>query len=373
MLRIQENRLPLPDTLIESLSATEQNPRYHAEGNVYNHTLLVLEQFFQHHQRFNLSEEEKEILYWVAILHDIGKPSVTKWQKGRWTSHGHEKAGVPLAREILLSESEVSPEDRRQILDLIRWHNAPLRWVIRQQTGAALQNMATQVNLRLLGIFAYFDIMGRICERKSEIIDGIEALNDIHIPKVESEIGSYAALQKVYLNASLQKKNALWSAQKQNDPRLLQKLLQSEDDCSMQRTHLQCVMGLGAGGAAQSEYLQQYYPSHLYYRLDELFTEGENKQQRRNKMREVKRFLSVYLRGRRNVVLDCQGLNEKDRREIGEFVRQNNSQLHYVFFERSLKALTQKASDEEEVQKITQAYQQLILPHPWEAHTLEIC
>ncbi|MFK7925336.1 MAG: HD domain-containing protein, partial [Bacteroidia bacterium] len=221
MLRIRENHLPLSDTLIESLIATEQNPRYHAEGNVYNHTLLVLEQYKQHRERFNLTQEESDILYWVCILHDIGKPKVTQWTNGRWSAKGHEKAGVPMAREILLKQPEVTAAQRHQILDLIRWHNAPLRWIVNNKPIDVYRKMATRVNLRLLGIFAYFDILGRICEQKTEILDGVEAFLEIYIPQIEQELGTYEQLQSQYKQAGLQKKNAIWSALKQSDSRLL--------------------------------------------------------------------------------------------------------------------------------------------------------
>ena len=76
MLLTKELTLPLSDAHIKQLKATEQNPKYHAEGNVYNHTLLVLEQFYQYAESYPLSEEEKIILYWAAVLHDIGKTKV---------------------------------------------------------------------------------------------------------------------------------------------------------------------------------------------------------------------------------------------------------------------------------------------------------
>ncbi|MEM6347626.1 MAG: HD domain-containing protein [Bacteroidota bacterium] len=371
MLRIRENRLPLPDTLIESLIATEQNPRYHAEGNVYNHTLLVLDQYQQHQARFNLTQAESEILYWVTVLHDIGKPSVTKWKNGRWTARGHEKAGVPIAREILLKQAQVSPAQRKQILDLIRWHNAPLRWIVNNKPIGEYRKMATRVNLRLLGIFAYFDVRGRICEHKTEILDGIEALLEEHTPQIEEDLGTYTELQEKYHKAGLQKKNAIWSALKQDDSRLLVKLLDSPA-LPAKASFFQCVMALGAGGAAQSEYLKNNYPAHLYYNLNDLFKEGDTKQERSNKLREVKRFLSVYMRGRKAVVLDTQFIADQTRIAIAEYVRQNGGKMQYLFFERSLEALKKESKCEVETAKISTAYQHLEMPHPWEAHSIEI-
>ncbi|MEM7039885.1 MAG: HD domain-containing protein [Bacteroidota bacterium] len=120
------SNLPLPSHLLEQLSQTEQNPRFHAEGSVLAHTEMVLEKFHELKGEFSLSESEQKVLYWASIVHDLGKIPNTVNVAGRWKAPGHERAGVPLARNILLAQPDISTAERHQILDLVRWHGVPL-------------------------------------------------------------------------------------------------------------------------------------------------------------------------------------------------------------------------------------------------------
>jgi putative nucleotidyltransferase with HDIG domain len=371
MLRIREKSLPIPAHYIEQLKATEQNPRYHAEGNVYNHTLLVLQQFEKYKLQFDLSSEDQEVLYWATILHDIGKPSVTRWVNNRWSARGHEKAGVPIARDILLQRPEISTSQRQRILSLVRWHNLPLWWMLENKPIEAYKRLSTRTDLRLLGIFTYFDIQGRICDQKEHILNMIQRLNEVHIPQIGFEMDTYANLQFFYQKANHLHKNALWNALRQDDLGLLQKLLQVDRPAS-KRPKFQCAMSIGTGDVAQTSYLKSYYPGHVYYRLDDFFANGEDTQVRKNKMREVKRFLSVYMRGRKPVLLDGTNLDEELRGEIASFIRHSGGELTYLFFDRALNGLLDAATDETEKERIQLAYQELEMPHPWEAHKLEV-
>ena len=127
IVETESTALPIPSVYLELMRNTQQNPRYHAEGNVLNHTLLVLGEFYDLVASVPLSESDREVLYWAALLHDIGKPAVTYWDGKTWRAAGHEKAGVPLARNILMQQESISARQRNRILDLVRWHHLPLR------------------------------------------------------------------------------------------------------------------------------------------------------------------------------------------------------------------------------------------------------
>lgn len=182
-----EEKLPIPGDLIARMKATKQNPRYHAEGNVYNHTLLVLEMFRAHAHEFELSKADHEVLFWAAVLHDSGKPEVTRWDHGRWVAKGHEAAGVPIARNILLQHPEVSTEQREKILDLVRWHFVPLRWGLKNKPVEDYRQLAEHTDLRLLGIFGYFDILGRLCEQKQTVLAIVKHFNKFIVPTIQAE------------------------------------------------------------------------------------------------------------------------------------------------------------------------------------------
>ncbi len=63
--------------------------RYHPEGNVAIHTLLVTGSLIE-----GFPDEPE--LHWAGLFHDLGKIDTTRWseEKQRWTAYGHEKVSL---------------------------------------------------------------------------------------------------------------------------------------------------------------------------------------------------------------------------------------------------------------------------------------
>lgn len=80
---------------IEAMKGVEQSPDYHPEGDVYIHTLLVLEQIS------NFKSHPSESLAYGCLLHDIAKPVCAQREGGRVTFYGHSEKGAEMAVEIL--------------------------------------------------------------------------------------------------------------------------------------------------------------------------------------------------------------------------------------------------------------------------------
>jgi len=89
--------LLLEEILIEVyiLKFCDQNPGWHPEGNVWEHTIIAMENIFKNNE--NPSDE----LIWATLLHDIGKPTTQTVEDGVIRSHGHAKEGADIARKIL--------------------------------------------------------------------------------------------------------------------------------------------------------------------------------------------------------------------------------------------------------------------------------
>lgn len=87
----------LPAVLPEvaRMKGVEQTPDYHPEGDVFVHTLLILEQIS------NLKSQISETLAYGALLHDIAKPVCIEKHGERITYHGHTERGAEMAIEIL--------------------------------------------------------------------------------------------------------------------------------------------------------------------------------------------------------------------------------------------------------------------------------
>lgn len=105
---------------VAALQGVPQNPDYHPEGDVWEHTLLVLDAAAG--LRGQASDGFAFML--AALCHDLGKAVTTEVRDGRIVSYGHERAGVPLARE-LLARLGVGTRVRTYVLNMVELHMAP--------------------------------------------------------------------------------------------------------------------------------------------------------------------------------------------------------------------------------------------------------
>ena len=83
------------------MSRTEQNPAFHAEGDVWTHTKMVCEAIVQLDSFCNLTEDKQQAVFLAALLHDIGKIATTRWEDEKWTSPNHTLVGSKMARQFL--------------------------------------------------------------------------------------------------------------------------------------------------------------------------------------------------------------------------------------------------------------------------------
>jgi poly(A) polymerase len=97
---------------IAAMKGVEQPPEFHPEGDVFVHTLLLLEK---------LPEPCPAALAWGALLHDVGKPPTFRVAPDRVRFDGHVEVGVKMAEEIC-RRLRFSNHDTEQILALINNH-----------------------------------------------------------------------------------------------------------------------------------------------------------------------------------------------------------------------------------------------------------
>ncbi len=104
----------LPEVLpeIAAMKGVEQPPKYHPEGDVFVHTLLLLKK---------LPARCSKTLAWGALLHDVGKPSTFRVAPDRIRFDGHVAVGVKMAAEIC-RRLRFSNDDTDQILALVDNH-----------------------------------------------------------------------------------------------------------------------------------------------------------------------------------------------------------------------------------------------------------
>ena len=97
-----------------------QDPLYHAEGDAWTHTMLVLDAAAE----LRDGAEDPFGFMLAALVHDIGKPLCTEKEGERVHSYGHEEKGIPVARALI---SRISAEKRlmRYVLSLVEHHMRP--------------------------------------------------------------------------------------------------------------------------------------------------------------------------------------------------------------------------------------------------------
>jgi poly(A) polymerase len=96
---------------IEAMKGVEQPREFHPEGDVFVHTLLLLE---------NLPHPCPPTLAWGALLHDVGKPPTFRIAE-RIRFDSHVDVGVKMTEEIC-RRLRFSSEDTNQILSLVDNH-----------------------------------------------------------------------------------------------------------------------------------------------------------------------------------------------------------------------------------------------------------
>ncbi len=97
---------------IARMHGVEQPPEWHPEGDVWVHTMLLLDK---------LHPGCSPTLAWGALLHDVGKPPCAVLDGDRWRFNGHAEVGTRMAL-ALCNRLRFSNEDTEQIASLVANH-----------------------------------------------------------------------------------------------------------------------------------------------------------------------------------------------------------------------------------------------------------
>ena len=141
---------------VGALIDVSQNPTYHPEGDVWTHTMMVLD------EAAKLRSEAKQPLPYMlsALCHDFGKPACTAYDpvKKRIRSLGHDEAGVEPTLSFL---RRLTNEERllKEVPPLVRLQMRPFAmWKDRASDGAIRRLAASVVRIdRLLRVAAADD------------------------------------------------------------------------------------------------------------------------------------------------------------------------------------------------------------------------
>ncbi|WP_294403944.1 HDIG domain-containing metalloprotein [uncultured Clostridium sp.] len=144
-----------PFSMIGDLAEVQQNPKYHPEGNVFIHTMMVVDEGAKNRDKSN----DKRAFMWALLLHDIGKKSTTRMRKGRLTSYDHDKVGEKMAVKFL-EYFELDNDFIEKVTGLVKWHMQSL-FVTKDSRFQNIDDMLKDVDTDEIVLVALSDRLGR--------------------------------------------------------------------------------------------------------------------------------------------------------------------------------------------------------------------
>lgn len=142
-------------SILEDLEKVQQEKKYHPEGNVWIHSMQVVDEAANLRNKANNKRE----FMWSALLHDIGKKETTKMRKGRWTAYEHDKVGAE--RSYVLLKKVV--DDERFISDvknLIKYHMSYL-YIVKNLPFVKPEDIILDSDIYDVALLTYCDRVGR--------------------------------------------------------------------------------------------------------------------------------------------------------------------------------------------------------------------
>lgn len=188
----------------KDMENTQQNPRWHMEGSVKEHTMLVVNNAFNYMEMDNVKDDRQKRLFILsALFHDVGKPKTTFLgeKDGNWHSYGHENIGSKIVREMLW---DWDIYDREYIAHMVKWHMEPLFYQNAKNPTGIVDKITKEVPFKDIYMLKMCDLEGALqdpsCstkERDKQILEDFlkvsEELHNIpwismlsHFPKREN-------------------------------------------------------------------------------------------------------------------------------------------------------------------------------------------
>lgn len=162
---------------LRPLAKTPQDSVYHAEGDVWTHTLMVLDAIKELPAYAHANEDDRFVLFASALFHDIAKPSCTREENGRITSAGHSRRGAVDTR-VLLWRAGVPFTLRERVCRIVASHQAPFFILGSDRRGRRpefiLHQLSEEGRFCDLHTVAEADMRGRDYHGKDHILGDLE-------------------------------------------------------------------------------------------------------------------------------------------------------------------------------------------------------
>ena len=152
-----------PYSMLRRLKETEQSKLHHPEGNVWNHTVLVLDEAAKVRDK---SSNPKAFM-WAALLHDIGKPDTTRIKGEKVTAYNHDNIGADLSKQFL--QAVIDNQDFiMEVYHLVKYHMHML-YILKRLPFGDNNGLISSVDIQDIALLGFCDRLGRTGVKRDEV------------------------------------------------------------------------------------------------------------------------------------------------------------------------------------------------------------
>lgn len=162
-----------PFDSLKRLRDIPQSKKYHPEGNVWNHTMMVVDNAAYYREYAN----NKKAFMWAALLHDIGKIKTTRLRKGRWTSYNHDNVGYDESYILLKRMGFNDEKFIKEVQNLIKYHMHFL-YIQKNLPFANEKEMLENVDINDITLLFLCDRLGRGGLSKEDKLEIIASMHE---------------------------------------------------------------------------------------------------------------------------------------------------------------------------------------------------
>ncbi len=345
---------------VRDMQHVPQDAVHHAEGNVAIHTQMVLEALQQQEAWLLLAEEEKEMLWAAALLHDVEKRSTTVTEPdGRITAIGHTRRGAATARQILYRDIETPFAIREMIYGLVRHHSLPLWLLERRDPLKELVSASLEVNTAWLALLARADVIGRFCQDKADLLYRIDCFEEFC------------------------KENDCWGTSRNfADNHARFHYLQHDNTdpgyVPFEQPVMEVIVMSGLPGAGKDTFIKRNYPQLPVISLDDLREELDvaptDKRGNGQIIQAAKEQARVYLRKQQPFVWNATNTTRQMRAQLISLILTYKAAVRIVYLEVPYRKLQAQNKNREAVvpaAALDKLARKLEVPARWEAQEVE--
>jgi predicted kinase len=337
--------------LLKEYESTEQEPLWHAEGNVLIHTNMVMSEAYQLIEEKSIDDESAIILILAALFHDYGKPISTKLvlvkDVERTGAPNHEEKGASL---LLFCKPPLSinQEVWGRVLELVAYHHIPKQLVVREAGIQEYAKLTRRVkDIKLLYLLEVADMRGRICPDRDLQLEIMELFKLFCIEYNVWNEDPYKDSLSLVVQKFPEYKNPRWiacqmaSRYEDGQIHMLEEELSRAYGYMDSQSHLVVMCGLP--GSGKSTYIKENFANYEIVSLDEIREELAKCRTDQSFDEDVVRLAHVklkdLLRLKKNIIWDATNFRKDFRSKICQMGYNYKAFVEIVFIHKTLELI----------------------------------